>query len=176
MNDSRIIFIGGIHGVGKGEICKELCEGSSIEYLSASKLIKWEEVSPDIKNKKVIDIPSTQKRLINALEIICKKGKTYLLDGHYCLLDSESKINRVSEEIFSLISPKLLVLVSADSEVVVERLKNRDARIYKQNLIEKMAEHELEYFHELSETLRVEQFHATPKNKNEIIGLLKARL
>ena len=123
MNDSRIIFIGGIHGVGKGRICQELCEDETIQYLSASKLIKWEQVSPDVKNKKVTDIPDTQRRLINALKLICQSGKTYLLDGHNCLLDSNSTVNKIVKEVFSVISPDFLLVVSEEPEVVIQRLK-----------------------------------------------------
>lgn len=68
MNCSKIIFIGGIHGVGKGTISKRIIENLNLEYLSASRLLSWEKYSPDLKNKKVTNFSETQTRLIHALK------------------------------------------------------------------------------------------------------------
>jgi len=60
----KIAFIGGIHGVGKSTICRQICDEIKLEYLSASELLKWKEINEDVKNKKVISRPDTQDRLI----------------------------------------------------------------------------------------------------------------
>lgn len=172
----NIIFIGGIHGVGKGVICKEICASGEIEYLSASKLIKWEEVSPDIKNKKVKDIPNTQDRLIQALSKKCKKDQTYLLDGHFCLLDSESKINRIPTEVFKSISPRIIILVSEEPKIVVSRLKKRDRKNYSVQLISEMLNQENKYSIQLANSLNIGHYHIHPLNKNEMIEKLKNKL
>ena len=39
-----IIFIGGIHGVGKGTICKEIASKTDIIHITASEIIKWNEI------------------------------------------------------------------------------------------------------------------------------------
>ena len=36
----NIIFIGGIHGVGKGTLCEKVCNDLNIRHLSASEVLK----------------------------------------------------------------------------------------------------------------------------------------
>jgi broad-specificity NMP kinase len=48
----KIAFIGGIHGVGKSTICRQICSELNLEYLSASELIKWADLNEDAKNTK----------------------------------------------------------------------------------------------------------------------------
>src|SRR5690606_12889108 len=111
---NNIIFIGGIHGVGKSSICSEICNKFNIQHLSASELIKWDELNEDPKNKKVANIPNTQTRLIIGLQQTIKDNQHYLLDGHYCLLNAKSEIVRVPLETFKQINPKLLILILGD--------------------------------------------------------------
>jgi len=39
--NKEIIFIGGIHGVGKGTLCKRIASDLNIIHLSASEVLKW---------------------------------------------------------------------------------------------------------------------------------------
>jgi len=41
----NIIFIGGIHGSGKGVICENIVENSNLIHLTASEVLKWHELS-----------------------------------------------------------------------------------------------------------------------------------
>src|SRR5690606_18775242 len=101
----NIIFIGGIHGVGKSTICQHICRELNMVYLSASELLKWEEINDDANNKKVKDIPFTQNRLITGLFNTIQKRHFYLLDGHYCLLNGKAEVEKISIDIFMQINP-----------------------------------------------------------------------
>ena len=70
---NNIIFIGGIHGVGKSTICHLICSELNIEYLSASELLKWKDINEDAENKKVENIPFTQNRLITGIKETVQK-------------------------------------------------------------------------------------------------------
>lgn len=59
----NIIFIGGIHGVGKGTVCKEIASKTDLVHITASQILKWDEISSS-DNKLVNNISSTQERLI----------------------------------------------------------------------------------------------------------------
>lgn len=48
----NIVFIGGIYGVVKSTICQHICRELNMEYLSASELLKWEDINDDAKTKK----------------------------------------------------------------------------------------------------------------------------
>lgn len=75
----NIIFIGGIHGVGKGTICEDISTKTDLIHITASEILKWEEIS-DNDNKLVKNIVSTQDRLIKGLKNLIEKEKLYLLD------------------------------------------------------------------------------------------------
>jgi len=49
----NIIFIGGIHGVGKGTLCEKVCNDLNLLHLSASEVLKWEEISE--KENKLVE-------------------------------------------------------------------------------------------------------------------------
>jgi len=151
----NIIFIGGIHGVGKSTICQKICRELNMEYLSASELINWKDLNEDIKNKKVKDIPFTQNRLINGLLNTIQKGRYYLLDGHFCLLNEKAEVEKSSIDVFMQINPKGLGLSLGDIREVKTRLDFRDNRIYEYGLLEQLQNSELDYAKELSVALNV---------------------
>lgn len=145
----NIIFIGGIHGVGKGTICKKISSSKNINHLSASKVLKWNKISTK-ENKLVNSLYTTQSRLIKGLDALIQNTDTYLLDGHYCLLNSKSKPEKVSEKTFEIIAPKVMAIVIEDTEVIYERLKQRDGTKYSLSLLDEMQEMEIDYAKYLS--------------------------
>lgn len=151
----NIAFIGGIHGVGKSTICRQICDEVRLEYLSASELIKWKEINVDIKNKKVEDIPNTQDRLIIGLKNVIQNKQSYLLDGHYCLLNSQNEITNVPLDTFQQINPISLNIILGDIIEIKNRLETRDNKPYDLELLEQMQKNELDYAKYLSKTLGV---------------------
>ncbi len=169
----KIVFIGGIHGVGKSTVCYEICKATNFHYLSASELIKWKEINRDFKNKKVKSIPTTQDRLILSLNKVTTKDRIYLLDGHYCLLNSNAQIIRIPLQTFQKINPNSLNLILGDIVDVKDRLEKRDGRLYDYDLLEMMQNEELTYAKELAEILDI------PLNigyKNNFDGMLNSLL
>lgn len=151
-----IIFIGGIHGVGKGTLCERIESELGIVHLSASEVLKWKELNVDSSDKRVTDIDSTQDRLLNNLKRIIIPGQTYLLDGHFCLLNKENKIEKVPEDVFIGINPKKIIVVSETPEIISKRLSQRDGRIYETSLLKEMQNIEIEHAKYISNLLGVE--------------------
>ncbi|OMQ12203.1 ATP-binding protein [[Flexibacter] sp. ATCC 35103] len=145
----NIFFIGGIHGVGKGTICKEIVSKSELIHITASQVLKWNEISFS-NNKEVLDITSTQERLIFGLNKLINKDKKYLLDGHFCLLNSSGAPCRIDEDTFDQINPKTISIVIDDVEKIAERLKLRDGKIYSIQILNDLQEMEIEYAKYLS--------------------------
>lgn len=152
---NNIIFIGGIHGVGKSTICQHICRELTMEYLSASELLKWKDINEDSKNKKVKDISDTQNRLIIGLENTIQKDKFYLLDGHYCLLNSNNEISRIPVETFKQINPISFNLVLGNISEIKQRLEARDNKPYDYELLQRFQDEELAYVEYLSETFNI---------------------
>lgn len=150
----NFIFIGGIHGAGKGSICREICKQTNLVHLTASDVLKWSEIS-DIDNKKVKDIPSTQKRLIEGLRKLRNDKKNYLLDGHFCLFNSSGDIEKVGIETFKDIEPKLIAVVIADIGLIQTRLKKRDGKVYNTKTLDSMQTTELTHAIQIAAVLNV---------------------
>ncbi len=151
---SNVIFIGGIHGVGKGTICNKFCEQTDFVHITASEILKWNEISAS-DNKKVENIQSTQDRLIAGLDKTLKKNERYLLDGHFCLFNAEGEIEKVPMETFERIAPILIVIVIAKIDVIKERLEKRDNKSYDFDLLKSMQNSEMEYAQHVSSKLSV---------------------
>ncbi|MEO7991198.1 MAG: ATP-binding protein [Chryseolinea sp.] len=147
--------IGGIHGVGKSTICQQICDDLRLEYLSASDLLKWKEINKDALNKKVKSIPATQDRLLAGLENTIQSNKSYLLDGHYCLLNSIGEIVNVPFDTFKQINPASLNIILGDVLEIKGRLEKRDSKQYDSDLLKLMQDKELSYALELSKELPV---------------------
>ncbi|TWO32947.1 AAA family ATPase [Seonamhaeicola sediminis] len=152
--NGKIIFVGGIHAVGKGAFCKELAEKFNFEHLSASQVLKWNEIS-DSKNKKVQNINTTQDRLLTNLNKIIEPNKKYLLDGHFTLLNSNGQPEKIDESTFIGIQPESIILLTCDPKVIFERLKKRDDSIYKLSVLEKMQQMEIKYADYISKKLNI---------------------
>lgn len=145
----NIIFIGGIHGVGKGTICKEIASKTDLVHITASEILKWDEISSS-DNKLVNNISSTQERLINGLNGLIKNDKRYLLDGHFCLLNSNGIPCKIDEDTFDSINPKIISIVKDDIEKIVDRLEKRDNKKYDIKILDKLQKMEIEYAKYLS--------------------------
>ena len=89
-----MIFVCGIHGVGKTHFCRKLAEKTGRMVFSASSLIK-RNVKDDFKEKQVDSIQDTQTVLLNELRKLTLQTPDYILDGHLCLLDNKNKIHRI---------------------------------------------------------------------------------
>lgn len=172
MNNRKIIFVGGIHAVGKGTVCKKLSKKFNFTHLSASQVLKWEEIS-DLDNKKVQDFSTTQERLLTNLNKIIKPSKRYLLDGHFTLLNSFGKPERIDESTFIEIQPELIILVICEPKIIFERLKERDGKIYNLSVLEKMQELEVEHAKYISNILDIPLFTVIDGDTGQIIEHLE---
>ena len=73
----KILFVGGIHGVGKSTLCDSICERMNVAHHSASELIsKFVKVSHSA-NKRVTDVGKNQDVLIAATKTtVCLRLRT----------------------------------------------------------------------------------------------------
>jgi adenylate kinase len=153
---NKIIFFGGIHGVGKSTICKKLCLELGGGYLSASELINWKGLnSDDPSAKKVLNIQETQQRLIKSLSSLTSSDKLFLLDGHLSLLNSKGLPERIPASTIETIAPIMICVITDDPEKISERLSSRDNKEYKAADLEIFQNLEVEYARELSNNLNI---------------------
>lgn len=149
----NIHFIGGIHGSGKGTTAKKILSTTNLIHLEASKVLKWEDIS-DKENKKVENISFTQNKLIVNLAKIVTKGQKYLLDGHYCLINKQDEIIKVTLETFEKINPLSFNLKIDEPKEIKKRLEQRDSKIYDLDFLIRFQNEEINYAKFLSDYLK----------------------
>lgn len=121
-----IIFVAGIHGVGKSYLCKAYSENENAIHSSASQLIKQQlKIENWGVNKYVSEIERNQMALLEALEGF-KGNELLLLDGHFVLLKSANEFQDIPEDVFLKANFSGCLLIETDLATVTERLMNRD--------------------------------------------------
>lgn len=172
----NIIFIGGIHGVGKGTLCKNIASELNVIHLTASDVLKWDDFTTDSTNKCVKDIQVTQNRLICNLRNIILPEKFYLLDGHFCLLNNEGIIEKIPDQTFIEINPIKFVLVTENPETICWRLEKRDEKKYDANLLKQMQEMEKEHALHISKLLSIELFEIQPNSIDKLKTIINNQI
>lgn len=169
-----LVFIGGIHGVGKSVVCNAIAnERDDLRYYSSSELIKWE----NNKVKEVIDIEKNQDVLVQALESLdVLETNPILLDGHFCLLTCNESIQEVPISTFFDINPTLIIVITADESVVQERLMVRDHKNYEIDLLCEFQAREKNYAKQVASELKVPCFFVTADDLNLILNIINSYL
>ena len=121
----QIIFLAGIHGVGKSTLAKQLTDRTGIECFSASDLIRAEKNSPVDKSKSVLDPDSNQSLLLDAITTHTPKVSHFILDGHFTLWNND-KIFKVPLDVFEQLPLAGILILTNSSELIRSRLNERD--------------------------------------------------
>lgn len=129
-----IVFVGGIHGVGKTSVSQELARLLSGSHVTAGTLIREVAGAPDrvtvgIGNKAVPNVKANQALLLRGLDVY--RGRVdaslpIILDGHFSLHDQSGRVVSVPVNVFAAIHPVAAVLVETSVTTVRERLLQRD--------------------------------------------------
>ena len=85
-----VIFVSGIHGVGKDYFTRKIEEELGIKSYSASELISEYGNVNFNSDKKTKNIGSNQDYLLQAIRSE-KLPKEYILNGHFCLLNEKRR-------------------------------------------------------------------------------------
>ena len=121
-----MIFISGVHGVGKSYFCNLVKEATGIACFSASSLISERKEHDFPADKRVTDIDENQTHLLAAVDELRTDHGEFLLDGHFCLLNKTGEITRVPIETFTSLKPDAIILLTEKPEIIAERRKERD--------------------------------------------------
>lgn len=150
-----MIFISGVHGVGKSYFCNLVKDATGIECFSASSLIKERKKQGFPADKRVDNIDENQSYLLAAVDALRASLGEFLLDGHFCLLNTEGMITRIPLDTFTTLKPEAIILLTENPEVIAKRRQKRDGVDHKTSDIKVFQDEEIKYAEEVSELLNV---------------------
>ena len=152
----KIIFVTGIHGVGKTYLCQRLKESIDVDHFSASQLIsEFKSEKLGSTDKSVKDINNNQDLLLKSIEKYIQPTRPTLLDGHCCLLNSDHRVERIPIETFIGIEPCSVIVLYDEISRVVEKISARDGVSYDTDLLSCLQDEEITYAREIAKRLRV---------------------
>lgn len=150
-----MIFISGVHGVGKSFFCDKVKSALNIDTYSASALISTRKHRPFAADKLIPDIDANQRHLLAAVEELRAGNNQFLLDGHFCLLNGEGQVTRIGMDTFTTLRPDAIILLTEKPEIIAERRKRRDGITYDIEQIQNFQNEEVSYAKEVAALLEV---------------------
>jgi len=150
-----MIFISGVHGIGKSFFCDKVKTDLGIATYSASQLISERKHAGFASDKLIPDIDDNQQYLLMAVRELNETTREYLLDGHFCLLDSAGQVTRIPLGTFLSLKPEAIVLLTENPDIIAERRKHRDQIDHESDAIQDFQQEEVTYATEVAKTLGV---------------------
>lgn len=138
-----IIFIGGIHGVGKTYLGAPAAKSLGLRHATASQLIREERgLQSWGADKRVEGIDENQAALISATRRVRSTGERLLLDGHFVLRGPNGEFNEIKSNVFHDLQISAILLLHASVDVVSERLRARGDTSWTETELQLLAERE----------------------------------
>lgn len=126
-----LIFLGGVHGVGKSSMCSDFGERYQMNVLSAGAIIRAERQNPLPDTRTTVqDVSGNQELLVRGIrrQRDVLPGR-YLLDGHFVLKTTAGNIEEIGVDIFSAMGVSHLVCLHDDPTAIARRLSERDGSV-----------------------------------------------
>ncbi len=123
-----MIFLGGVHGVGKTSMSEGITGKSGIKVVSASSLIRAERAYPSLDSRTaVMSVGGNQGLLIRGVQrLITDAPGNYLLDGHFALRTLDGNIEEIPVDVFQSIGVSGFICLVDESSAIAQRLSARD--------------------------------------------------
>lgn len=153
--ERKIIFIGGIHGVGKSTMCNELSKKCNMAEYSCGTLIR--KVNDKLlrkEDKRVHNINMTQNALIQGVKEFVQESNI-ILDGHFCLLNDSKSVERIPEYVFEELKPAIIIVLVRDAIEIEKSLLARDNIDYTYDILNAFQQKEILYAKELATKLNI---------------------
>lgn len=141
-----VIFLAGVHGVGKGFLGAPVASSLEITHLTASQLIRDEKGQATWgTDKKTSDLDDNQLALIRAIDRRRLSNPHILLDGHFVLRNAQGALTPLAPTVFRQLHLRGVILLTEESDVITSRLALRDKGTPDFHAISELAEAELDH-------------------------------
>lgn len=119
-----ILYVTGIHHVGKSTLCKYLSEMFSVPHYSASEIIKNALNFNNKPEKYNSEIEYNAKIFKESVLNLDNINENIIIDGHTVLLNEDCKPYSVNMSIFNNLPIECVVLLIGDVNLLVSRFIN----------------------------------------------------
>jgi len=151
-----VIFLAGVHGVGKGFLGAPVAESLGLNHFTASQLIREEKGRATWGvDKRVAELDDNQSALIRAVRQRREAGRDILLDGHFVLRSSSGELVRLMTEVFADLHLAGVILLTEDPQTIADRLIGRDEMVASTESIVELAAEESAHAHDVCSALQV---------------------
>jgi len=122
-----VIFLTGVHGVGKGYLGAPVAKSLGMDHFTASQLIREEKGRATWgADKRVAEVDDNQAALIRAVHHHRELGHDILLDGHFVLRGMSGELVRLERDVFANLQLSGVILLTEDAQIIAGRLVDRD--------------------------------------------------
>lgn len=151
-----VIFLAGVHGVGKGFLGAPVAKSLGIDHFTASQLIREEKGRVTWgTDKRVAELDDNQTALIRGVRQRSEAGQDILLDGHFVLRGTSGELVRLAKKVFADLQLSGVVLLTEDAQLIVDRLVDRDGVAVNPESIAELAAEELAHAYDVCNVLQV---------------------
>lgn len=152
-----MIFLGGVHGVGKTSMCTGFSERFGLQVISASAIIRAERAQPSSDSRTaVLNVGGNQGLLVRGVQrIVADIPKRYLLDGHFALRTLAGNIEEIDADVFRAIGVSGLICLIDDPAAIAQRLEARDGEVHDVIAISQLQAAELRSADSVARTLGI---------------------
>ena len=141
-----VIFLAGVHGVGKGFLGAPVASSMGVAHLTASQLIREEKGQATWGlDKKTSDLDDNQLALIRAVAQRRLTHPSILLDGHFVLRDAQGVLTPLATSVFKELHLTGVILLTEAESVIASRLALRDKGTPDVQAISELAATELKH-------------------------------
>lgn len=141
----NVIFMAGVHGVGKSYLGAPAAMALGITHCTASHLIKEEKgLATWSVDKRTADLDDNQHALIQAVKKR-RVDQDILLDGHFVLRNASGSLTPLEISVFDQLKLKGVVLLTNEPQVISDRLAKRDNNRADVASVTELAEAELSH-------------------------------
>jgi adenylate kinase len=143
-----VIFLAGVHGVGKGFLGAPVARSMGLAHLTASQLIREEKGQATWGlDKKTSDLDDNQLALIRAVAQRRWTHPNILLDGHFVLRNAQGVLTPLATSVFKELHLTGVILLTEAESVIASRLALRDKGTPDIQAISELAAAELAHAH-----------------------------
>ncbi|HUW36182.1 MAG TPA: ATP-binding protein [Rhodocyclaceae bacterium] len=152
-----VIFVAGVHAVGKTTACAHAASTLGIAHYTASGLIKAEKASAiPVQGKSIADVDGNQTLLIHGVEKARSRHQgRIILDGHFTLATLEGRIELIAMDVFRALVVDGVVVYHDEPVAIATRLNQRDGETRRSEVVAEHQEAELKHARMVANELRV---------------------